>query len=752
VAPARGGPAPQPGQVRDGRVGGTALASSAPLPSLADLNPQQRAAVLAVDGPVLILAGAGSGKTRVITHRVAHLVLDHGVPSGRILAVTFTNKAADQMRMRAQALLGGAPLAAWMCTFHSFCVRLLRREAAAAGLPPGFVIYDEADQLAAVREAMRALDLSEKLHPPRRMLARISARKNAAQGPGLEDEEAAAAGTLGPVAQRYEALLRAAGAVDFDDLLLRARDVLAQRAEIREAWRRQFPHLLVDEFQDTNRAQYDLVRLLAGPGGNLTVVGDEDQSIYSWRGADISNILDFERDFPRAQVFRLEENYRSSQRILDVAGALVAHNVRRKGKSLRSVRDGGERVHLHEATDEFEEAQWVVERVSRWRADGRVAILFRMNAQSRLFEEGLLRLRLPYLVVGGVGFYERKEVKDLLAYLRLAHNPNDAVALHRVINVPARGIGARTVEEIDRAAATAGESAWAALGRLLDDAALPSRALVPLRRFRETVQTLAAEAGTRGLRSLLERALEVSGYGAALAREDSQESQERLENLAELLAAAADYEGREASPTLAGFLDRAALLSETDRLRDDVPVLMMTLHSAKGLEFETVFVVGLEEGLLPHSRSLASEEGLEEERRLCYVGMTRAMRRLNLSWARSRQVFGQRRLGEPSRFLGEIEGQDLEKSGGLLFRTSPRRLAGPSGTWVESAPAGAPGSPGATPAPEDLRPGARVRHPLFGVGTVLRREGAGDDLKVTVSFPGVGAKKLVARFAGLVTV
>jgi DNA helicase-2/ATP-dependent DNA helicase PcrA len=722
-------------------------------PVLAGLNDEQRAAVAAVEGPVLILAGAGSGKTRVITHRVAHLVLDRGVDSGRILAVTFTNKAAEGMRARAEALLAGRALHAWMSTFHSFCVRLLRREAQAAGLPPGFLIYDEDDQMAVMRETLRGLDLSEKLHPPRRLLGRISARKNAARRTD-EDEDGYGSDLTRRVLERYTERLRSAGAVDFDDLLLLAVLLLERNEPVRRTWQERFPYLLVDEYQDTNRAQYDLVRLLAGPGGNLTVVGDEDQSIYSWRGADISNILDFERDFPGARVFRLEENYRSSQRILDAAGALVSRNVRRKGKTLRAVKGTGDPVRVHEAMDEYQEAAWVTERIAALRSAGRVAVLFRMNAQSRLFEEGLLRLRLPYIVVGGVGFYERKEVKDVLAYLRLVHNPRDAVAFRRVVNVPPRGIGAKTVEEIDRVAAGHGESPWEAAVRLVDEAALPSRALVPLRQFKEAVETLRAEASpggglARGLRGLMERILELSGYGAALAREDSQESQDRLENLAELLSAAVDYEAREETPTLAGFLDRAALVSETDRVRDDVPVLLMTLHAAKGLEFESVFLVGLEEGLLPHSRSLSGEDALEEERRLCYVGMTRAMERLHLSWARSRQVFGQRRVAEPSRFLAEIPEEGVERSGGLV-RLPPRGGEAPPRWAAPAGPTPAASGPGASAAP--MRPGVRVRHPLFGVGTVLRREGDGDDLKVTVSFPGVGAKKLVARFAGLVVV
>jgi len=715
---------------------------------LAGLNAQQREAVVAVDGPVLVLAGAGSGKTRVITHRIAHLVLDRGVASGQVLAVTFTNKAAGEMKARAAALVSGPPLRAWVCTFHSFCVRLLRREATAAGLDPAFLIYDEDDQVAAIREAMRALDLSEKLHPPRRMLARISARKNS--GRSERDDDGYGADLTRAVMERYHEVLRAAGAVDFDDLLLRAGELLAANDGVRAAWRGRFSYVLVDEYQDTNRPQYELVRHLVGPDGNLTVVGDEDQSIYSWRGADIQNILDFERDFPGARVFRLEENYRSSQRILDAAGALVARNVRRKGKTLRAVKGAGDPVRLHEALDEYQEASWVTERIAALRARGRAAVLFRMNAQSRLFEEGLLRLRLPYLVVGGVGFYERREVKDVLAYLRLVHNPRDAVAFRRVVNVPPRGMGAKALEEIDHAAAAFSQSPWEAAQRLVDEAALPSRVLTPLRQFLEVIETLRADAAAPaagpGLRALMERILALSGYGAALAREDTQESQDRLENLAELLSAAADYESREEAPSLAGFLDRAALLSETDRLRDDVPVLLMTLHAAKGLEFESVFVVGLEEGLLPHSRSLSDEAALEEERRLCYVGMTRAKERLHLSWARSRQVFGQRRTTEPSRFLDEIPEEALERSGGHLRLPARPRGTLPSPT---ESPALSPRPAAGGPAEAAFRPGVRVRHPLFGVGTVLRREGDGDALKLTVSFPGVGAKKLVARYAGL---
>jgi DNA helicase-2/ATP-dependent DNA helicase PcrA len=708
------------------------------------LNSQQREAVRATEGPVLILAGAGSGKTRVITHRIAHLVLDRGVAPERILAVTFTNKAAEEMKARVQALLGVARLPTWVMTFHSLCVRLLRREAAAAGLSPGFLIYDEADQLQAVREALRAFDLSEKLTPPRRVLARISARKNAARESDSGDEASFGRATLLRVAERYAEILERAGALDFDDLLLRTLALLEGQPALAEAWRRRFPYLLVDEYQDTNRPQYQIVRLLAGAGGNVTVVGDEDQSIYSWRGADIRNILDFERDFPGARVLRLEENYRSSQAILDAAAALVARNERRKGKLLRAVKQRGEAVRVRAASDEYEEAAWVVARVAALRAAGRAAVLYRMNAQSRLFEEALRRQGIAYLVVGGVGFYERKEVKDLLAYLRVVLSPADDLGLKRILNVPPRGIGERTLAELERLAAARRVPLGAALEAAVDEALVPARAAAPLAAFRELLAGLRAEAPGLGVRALLERILERSGYSLALAQEDSHESQERLENLAQLLQAAIDYEAREEAPSAAGFLDRVSLLQDADGVRDDAPVVLLTLHSAKGLEFESVFLVGMEEGLCPHSRSLASDEALEEERRLCYVGMTRAMERLHLTWARSRQVFGQRRVTEPSRFLAELPTDQLELSG------EPARPA-----WAPPARRRSPGQPLAEPdlepAPQlpQLRPGARVRHPLFGVGTVLRSEGAGEDLKLTVSFAGVGAKRLVARFAGL---
>jgi ATP-dependent DNA helicase UvrD/PcrA len=699
---------------------------------LSGLNPQQREAVLATEGPVLILAGAGSGKTRVITHRIAHLVLDRAVPSQRILAVTFTNKAAGEMRTRAEALLGGSTLASWLSTFHSFCVRLLRRESESARLPRDFTIYDRDDQLALVRQAMRDEALAEKLHPPQRVLGWISSRKNGrTRRAGDERYEG--------VATRYAAALRDAGALDFDDLLLRAVALFDEASEVRDRYRERFQYVLVDEYQDTNRVQYDLIRHLAGQDGNLTVVGDEDQSIYSWRGADIQNILDFEKDFPGARVLRLEENYRSSQAILDAAAGLVSHNRERKGKILRAVKDVGGPVELCCAGDEYEEAAWAVNRLSESPPGERSAVLYRINAQSRVLEEALRRAGLDYVVIGGVGFYERREVKDALAYLRLLVNPRDPVAFRRVVNVPARGIGGRTVAALEGVAARRGVPLLEAMEIAIGEGLVPGRACLALGRFRDLIAELAGAAGQLGVKGLLERLLERTGYAAALAQEDSHESQERLENLAELLSAAAEYELRESDPSPAGFLDRVSLLTDVDASRGEAPVVLMTLHAAKGLEFGTVLLVGMEDGLVPHSRSFESESMLEEERRLCYVGMTRAMERLGLCYAQSRQVFGQRRRAEPSRFLGEIPKDRLRVTGRqpLVF-SAPRSVSSPASPLDEER--------GTV---TSARAGERVRHPMFGVGTVLRADGSGKDLKLTVAFPAAGTKRLVARYAGL---
>ena len=700
--------------------------------ALAGLSPRQREAVLAVAGPVLVLAGAGSGKTKVITHRIAHLICDRGVAAERILAVTFTNKAADEMQARAIALAGDVARRSCISTFHSFCVRVLRRDGPRVGLRREFVIFDDGDQLGLMREILRDLNISERVTAPRRALAWISRRKNSGSPAAAEEDDP---GMLERVAGEYQRRLTARAALDFDDLLLRSAALLGQDPETREAYRRRFPHVLIDEYQDTNRPQYEIVRHLVGPEGNVTVVGDEDQSIYSWRGADINNILAFEKDFPGARVIRLEDNYRSTQAILDAAGALVAHNRKRKGKVLRAQRAAGEAVLVRTATDEFDEATWVAQQAAGAQKNGRVAVLFRMNAQSRLVEEALLRAGVPYVVVGGLAFYARKEIKDVLAYLRLLVNGRDVASFRRVVNVPARGLGERTIEPLCRLVEQRGLDVWQAVETAIAEGLLTTRAIPALQRFADALGGLRQEMSVLTPKAMIERVLAATEYVRHLTQDDPASAEERLANLAELVDAAADFELRETGASLVGFIDRVSLLASADQKTAAGAVSLLTLHAAKGLEFETVFLLGMEEGLLPHARSLHSDDGLEEERRLCYVGMTRARDRLLLSRTQTRQIFGRRQSTLASRFLGEA---------GLV--------RAPTVQGVRSEARGVPAAALAARGCEEAaawRAGVRVRHALFGAGTVLRVDGVGADAKLTVTFPSVGTKRLVARFAGL---
>lgn len=737
---------------------------SGPADLLAGLNPPQREAVTHPGGPLLIIAGAGSGKTRVITHRIAWLIREQGVSPQGVFAATFTNKAAEEMRTRVEQLLGRAHLHLPIATFHSLCARILRTDAPRVGRTGRYTIVDESDQLGLIKDVLKTLGLRAEDCPPGYAQWQINQAKMRLEGPDdmmaslprPEDEWTV------QVYRHYQRRIEESDAFDFEDLLGCVVKMLESDAERREHYQRRFGHVMVDEYQDTNAVQYRLVKLLSGSHHNLCVVGDEDQSIYSWRGATIENILNFERHFPGARVLRLEQNYRSTQAILDAAGTLVSRNRKRKGKTLQATRAGGDPVWLHRAADEYQEAAWVVERIAS-RRQHRAAVLFRMNAQSRLLEEALRRHGLPYVVVGGVGFYERKEVKDVLGYLRLVLNPDDDMAVRRVLNVPPRGIGDKTVNELERLAGAERLSLMGALGRVVDDALLPARATLPLGRFRDLVTRLREDAARLTLRGLVERLLELSGYALALADDDSRESQQREANLAELINSVAEYEAREDAAGLAGFLDEISLLSDVDQAKGEAPVVLMTFHAAKGLEFEDVFLIGMEEGLVPHARAANDDDGIEEERRLCYVGMTRAMERLHLTWTVTRAVFGQRRLAEPSRFLEELPpvglrrtGQGFEappatggwRSGGGGGRSGWRDEPALSRSSLPPRLAAAAAAPPAPGGPE-LKAGARVRHPLFGVGTVIRREGDGDDLKVTVSFPGVGAKRLVAKYAGL---
>ncbi len=934
---------------------------------LENMNPQQQEGIRSVDGPVLLLAGAGSGKTRVITHRIAYLIQERGVPADSILAVTFTNKAAKEMAERVDKILGHNSLAKPMlATFHSFCVRVLRRDIEAlrvggVGLTRTFAIYDETDQQAVVKQALKRLAIDDKSLKPRVALGRISWAKNHM----IDPQEYFLASTnpmeekIAHIFEIYKKELFKANALDFDDLLLETVRLLKSSAETRERYNRRYKYILIDEYQDTNRPQYELMKLLAGSHGNVCVVGDEDQSIYSWRGADIKNILEFEKDFPNTKTIRLEQNYRSTQMILEGASAVVAQNTQRKGKNLWTAREGGSLIGYYEAPDGENEALFVADRVKKYLREAggqedmpRCAVLYRTNSQSRLVEEALRRYQIQYHMVGGFSFYDRAEVKDILSYLKLVQNVHDSVALGRVVNSPPRGVGKTTMETLERMALSTGMSTWDAIGRAIEDKLLPQRALIALSSFRrliedaramlgpgfaekltgdlvedgsafppsdaahdadvsfgfdeedevlatevedtgantsfdtsfnfgfdfgpsEEISTIAPEnardsAALRGIDAAnfnpfapvvlkksagttMERAAEIkiederppfrkpgdaatlpelikflndrSGYIRVLEEEATPESFSRIENLKELANAA--HDAQERGETLHEFLDHAALVSDADGYSEEARVTLMTLHAAKGLEFPLVFLTGMEEGLFPHSRTLTDPTGLEEERRLCYVGMTRAMDTLVMTRARYRRRYGSD-MPEPSiasRFLEEVPSRLVEDLGSPPARpqfsgsgygseyggayatpypkanrygranaeegerhysyededqtaqSGERASAGRTGSRGGDNRTGYAGKTAAAGQSMDniasffaargqkisrpkleveaptgktgLKQGSRVRHPKYGEGTVFRREGDGDDAKITVQFQQHGVKKLVEKFAQL---
>jgi DNA helicase II / ATP-dependent DNA helicase PcrA len=751
---------------------------------LSNLNPEQREAVLQIDGPLLILAGAGSGKTRVITYRIAYIVGDGHAKPDEVLAVTFTNKAAGEMRERVESLLGQDCNGIWLSTFHSMCARLLRREAPHIGLSRDFVIYDSSDQVAVVKQAERELGIDDKLVPPRMALARISQAKNRMEGPeslrgqwNLRDEQ------IAKIYERYLRALADSNALDFDDLLLKTVELFETSEQTRERYARKFRYVMVDEYQDTNRPQYLLIRRLSEIYRNLAVVGDPDQSIYKWRGADLRNILDFEQDFPEARIVRLEQNYRSTQVILDAATAVIQQNRNRKDKRLWTERKGGRRILYFRGGDELEEADFITRTTKQARAedvDATVAVLYRTNAQSRAIEDSLMREGVAYKIIGGVRFYERKEIKDALAYLKLIINPHDDVSLRRVINVPARGIGKGVMDALqaidpDAIAADAppllaaglaevssARSLWARLVYAVDETKLGNRAVAALRVFRDLIVGLAHVARQDPVSIAIGKMLDQTGYLKDLRDDNSEESNERIENLMELVSAAREYETREPDASIGGFVDRLSLLSEADEESGtrEAKVWLMTMHAAKGLEFPVVIIAGLEDGLFPHSRSSEDEAEIEEERRLFYVGMTRAESRLVLTGAARRRIFGEYQGTQPSRFLGEIPSELVERidverpayqgtftHAHYEFRTNPYGRKGRGGRFREEAPTYSYEDEDQSPA--ELRPGMRVRHPQFGVGTVLAVDEHTDDLKVTVRFNSVGQKKLLAKFAKL---
>ncbi len=788
---------------------------------LAGLNPQQREAVATTEGPVLILAGAGSGKTRVITHRIAHLISAKHVPPSAVLAVTFTNKAAGEMRSRVTALLEEMALSSspLISTFHSFCVRLLRRDGdALASIRPGFTrsfsIYDDEDQLSIVKAAYKRMGLDEKQMPYRATLSQISQAKSQKKTPQEMYSESAdpRVTKIAAVYEEYEKELRKANALDFDDLLLESVRLLFHDADTRNAWNRRLSYIMIDEYQDTNRSQYELMRLLTQTHDNVCVVGDEDQSIYSWRGADIRNILDFEKDYPNAAVIRLEQNYRSTKNILEAASVVVSNNKERKGKWLWTDADEGDLLSVYTAYDAENEALFIadtIEKILRQYPDRRVAVLYRTNSQSRQIEEALRRYKRRYNVVGGISYYQRAEVKDVIAYLKLAQAPEDSISLERIINVPARGIGRTTLEQAEKFAAENGLGLWAAIGRMLDENQFGTRAHSAMAAFRNMIGELAEAVATQPLNDALKFIEERTGYRKMLEQENTPESQARIENLNELMNAAA--EAVERGETVRDFLDHAALVAQADALDESSQITLMTIHNAKGLEFPVVFMAGMEDGLFPHSRSLLSEGAMEEERRLCYVGMTRAEKRLVLSWARYRRRFGggEQERTMASRFLQEIPSNlaitlgvaedddvpqvDLTADRWQVRQDSRRNLyTGKALNSVEnvqqffkdrgvhvparSAPPPPPPPPQSTrpaapvapraplippvqsraplpqappPPKHPARTGTVVEHPRYGTGTIVRREGEGDDAKIVVVFQRHGMKKLVEKYAGL---
>lgn len=716
-------------------------------PLLDGLNEPQRAAVTHGDGAVLILAGPGSGKTRVITQRVAYLVRERRVPPWRILAVTFTNKAAREMRDRAARLLGEDAKALHMGTFHSMCARWLRIDGAAIGLSPDFVIYDDADQVALMKRVLEELHVDPRRYSPRGVLSQISNAKSemivpeqmAATVRSYSDEVVARAYA------RYEASLKAASALDFDDLLLYAVRLL-QKPDMLEKYAGRYLHVLVDEFQDTNPVQYVLARQLASVHGNITVVGDPDQSIYSWRSADVRNVRYFERDFPGCTVYLLEQNYRSTPAILQAADAVIGKNPDRHPRQLWTEREGGDLVTTYEAYSDEEEGEFTATEIARLAAAGQaygdIAVMYRTNAQSRAVEEALVRHRIPYRLIGGVRFYQRREIKDLVAYFRLIHNPFDEASLLRVINVPGRGIGDRTVERLREHANRTGSTPWDAaveVAKGMGVAGVTGRSASAVQAFVGTIETLQAQRALP-LPDLLDQVLSLTAYAKYL--EDGDESsEERIENVLELRSVMSEYEEAAGEGgDLATFLQDVALVADVDELREgSSAVTLITLHAAKGLEFPVVFLIGLEEGVLPHIRSFDDPRQMEEERRLCYVGITRAMDLLYLTRSYRRFSFGAQSANPPSRFLADIPAH-LKRPFGSTPRTYMEAASAPPLFDVDEAP----------PAAAQWATGDRVVHPKFGAGTVVSSHANGGDVEVVVAFESAGVRRLLQSYARLV--
>ena len=735
------------------------------------LNEPQRRAVACLQGPLLIVAGAGSGKTRVLTFRIANL-LEHGVPPYRILAITFTNKAAREMRERVDALIGDAAQDVWLSTFHSFCARFLRMELEHYGrYAKNFVIYDAADSKGLIRECLKELNIDEKHTAPGAVQAHISDAKNrlldvaafTAQATDFFAEQVAKIYAL------YQSKLQENNALDFDDLLMLTVELLTKNEELRTKYQKKFQYILVDEYQDTNGAQYAITKLLAAEHRNICVVGDADQSIYGWRGADMRNIMNFEKDYPKATVILLEQNYRSTKNILAAANAVIENNLTRKKKELWTDNPTGDRITIYEGATEKNEASYIVREVERLHTMfhvkyGDIAVLYRTNAQSRNIEEAFYATGVPYAMVGSVRFYDRREIKDIIAYLRVIYNPRDTLSLLRIINVPRRGLGPTSIARMMETA----EEYRISLFEVITDAQLLSmipklsaKVKLALEEFAAMVFTFMGQLGTRPIHEIVEDVIETSGYAAALEEEKKEDNRDRLENLREFISVAKNFDdgAAEGENGLADFLAQIALISDVDQTeQSDGTVTLMTFHAAKGLEFPAVFMAGMEEGLFPHSRTLLDDTEIEEERRTCYVGITRAERRLYLTYARQRTIYGRTEMSRPSRFLAEIPEELVEHKEADFFGGTDLRA--PSNIWSERSTrterkrympppqhTAADGSVIRPDASAAFQAGDAVRHSKWGDGRIVAISGSGEDAELSIAFPGEGIKKFVQKYA-----
>ncbi|MCY9660562.1 MULTISPECIES: DNA helicase PcrA [Paenibacillus] len=772
------------------------------LDAIKRLNPQQRKAVEAVDGPLLIMAGAGSGKTRVLTHRIAYLIGTRKAAPWSILALTFTNKAAREMQERVGKLVGGSGNDIWVSTFHSMCVRMLRRDISRIGFTSNFTILDSGDQLSVIKTCCKELNIDTKKYEPKTFQAAISTAKNELISPKQFEDKIGDYfdGLTSKIYTLYQKKLRSNNSLDFDDLIMATIHLFKEVPEVLDYYQNKFQYIHVDEYQDTNRAQYMLCQMIAAKHKRICVVGDSDQSIYRWRGADITNILNFENDYPDATSILLEQNYRSTSNILNAANKVIANNTGRKPKNLWTDKEGGAGIKLYQADTEHEEGYFITGEINKNKSKGKKfadhAILYRTNAQSRVIEEILIKSDIPYTIVGGVKFYDRKEIKDILAYLRLISNPNDDISLNRIVNVPKRGIGGTTMDKVAEMAGRRGISLFAMLEEI-DVLEINAKAKHALADFREMIDNLNRMVEYLSVTELTEKVLELSQYRLEMQRENTIESKARLENIEEFLSVTMDFEKRNEDKSLISFLTDLALIADIDTLDKDQPeeeqdaVVLMTMHSAKGLEFPVVFIIGMEEGVFPHSRAFADNEELEEERRLAYVGITRAEEELFLTCARMRTLFGRTAANAPSRFLQEIPPELLEKvsmggaigggfsrggrasswgsSGGSSAAASQAsRGSGGSSAWGTPSSFGRPSAGAAAPSPAaaakppafrapqpaaggpvpDYKAGDKVSHGKWGVGTVVSVKGSGDDTELQIAFPAPnGLKRLLAKFA-----